>query len=99
LDQVFLPLLIATSSLAAVVIGIRGFGLSRAGLRVGTQRALELIGASVAFFLLNLAVALPIILAVWTLTSGFVSVYVLNDRMLVVLSAVQGIVFCCRRRS
>jgi hypothetical protein len=99
LDQVFLPLLIATTSVAAVVIGMSGFGLSRAGLRIGMQRALELIGASVVFFLLNLAVGLPIILAVRTLTSGFVSVYVLNDLMLVVLSAVQGIVFCCWRRS
>ena len=99
MDQILLPALITMTSLAAVVIGVRGYGLSRAGLWGGTQRALELIGASVVFFVVNLVVGLPIILAVRAFTSGFVSVYVLNDLMLVILSAVQGIIFFCWRRS
>jgi hypothetical protein len=78
LDQAFLPFLIVTTSLGAVVVGVRGFGLSRSGLWVEMRRALEMIGVSVVFFLVNLVVGLPIILAVRAFTGGFVSVYVLN---------------------
>lgn len=99
MDQVFLLLLTGTTSVAAVVFGVRCLGLSRARLSAGTQWALELLGASVVFFVLNLVVALPVILAVRALTSHFLSVYLLNDLMLVVLSTVQGIVFQCWRRS
>lgn len=99
MDQVFLLLLVSTTSLAAVVIGARGLGLSRAGLKVAVQCALEVVGASVVFFVVNLVVALSAILTVRTFTSQFVSVYLLDDQMLVVLSAVQGIAFQCWRRS
>jgi hypothetical protein len=98
-DQVFLLLLVSTTSLAAVVIGARGLGLSRAGLKVAVQCALEVIGASVVFFVGNLVMALSVILTVRTVTSQFVSVYFLDDQMLVVLSVIQGIAFHCWRRS
>jgi hypothetical protein len=99
MDQIFLPLLIGTTSVAALVMGVRGLGLSWTRLKVGVQCALEAVGASVVFLFVNLAVGLPIILAVRALTNQFVSVYLLNDVMLVVLSTVQGMVFCCWRRS
>ena len=99
MDQVFLLLLTATTSLAAIGVGVRGLGLSPARLRVGVQCALEVVGAAVAFFAINLTVGLSAILALRTFTNHFVSVYLLNDLVLFLLSAVQGIVFHCWRRS
>lgn len=99
MDQVFLLLLTATTSLGAVVLGVRALGLSRGKLKMAGHCALELVGASVVFFVLNLVVGLPVILAVRALTSQFLSVYLLNDLMLVALSTLQGLVFCCWRRS
>ena len=99
MDQIFLLLLTAATSLGAVVVGVRGFGLSQERLRAAGQCALELVGASVVFFVINVVVGLAVILAVRAFTSQFLSVYLLNDLMLVVLSALQGIVFCCWRRS
>jgi hypothetical protein len=98
-DQVFLLLLTTTTSLGAVVLGVRALGLSRSRLKTAGHCALELVGASVVFFVVNLAVGLPVILAVRALTSEFLSVYLLNDLMLVALSTLQGLVFCCWRRS
>lgn len=99
MDQVFLLLLTTATSLGAVLVGVRGFGLSRGRLRAAVHCALELIGASVVFFVINVLVGLSVILAVRTFTSQFLSVYLLNDLMLVVLAALQGLVFCCWRRS
>jgi hypothetical protein len=99
MDQVFLLLLTATTSLGAVVLGVRALGLSRGSLKAAGHCALELVGASVVFFVVNLVVGLPVILAVRALTSQFLSVYLLDDLMLVALSTLQGLVFCCWRRS
>ena len=99
MEQVFLLLLTATTSLGAVVVGVHAFGLLRGRLKSAAQCALELIGASVVFFVVNLAVGLLVIFTVRAFTSHFLSVYLLNDLMLVVASALQGIVFCCWRRS
>jgi len=99
MDQVFLLFLVGTTSAVALLIGRRALGLSRARLWTGTQRALELVGAAVAFFLVNLIVGVLVILAMRTFTNHFISIYYLKDVVLVVLSAVQGLVFHCWRRS
>jgi hypothetical protein len=98
-DQVFLLLLTATTSLGAVVVGARALGLARGRLKTAARCALEVVGASVVFFVVNLMVGLPVILAVRAFTGQFLSVYLLNDLMLIVLSTLQGIVFCGWRRS
>jgi energy-converting hydrogenase Eha subunit E len=98
-DQIFLLLLTVATSLGAVVVGVRVLGLVRARLKTAVHCALELVGVSVVFFVVNLIVALPVILAVRAFTSQFLSVYLLNDLMLIVLSTLQGIVFCCWRRA
>ena len=99
MDHVFLLLLVGTTSAAALLIGTRGLRLPRARLAVGFRRALELLGASVLFFVVNLVVGLTVILAVRVFTRQFWSAYLLNDVGLMVLSVVQGIVFECWRRS
>lgn len=57
--------------------------------------ALELVGLAMLFLVGNLALGLAIILAIRSVTTIFVSVYLLNDTSLVVLSALQGAVFFC----
>ncbi|HEY7203313.1 MAG TPA: hypothetical protein VIA61_03415 [Methylomirabilota bacterium] len=99
MDQVFLLLLTAVTSLGAVGVGAHAMGLGRERLKMAVHWALEMVGASVVFFVVNVAVGLPVILAVRAFTSQFLSVYLLNDLMLIVLSTLQGIVFCCWRRS
>ena len=85
--------LVAFSSLLAYLAGTRGFALSPAGLRPALARLLELVGITVVFFVVNLAVGVAIILAVRVVTPAFVSIYVLNDMTLVALSALQGVLF------
>lgn len=99
MDHLFLLLLVATTSAAAVLVGTRGLHLPRARLAVGFRCALELLGVSVLFFAVNLVVGLTVILAVRAFTRQFWSAYLLNDFGLMVLSVVQGIVFECWRRS
>jgi hypothetical protein len=99
MEQVFLLLLAGATSVAGFLLGVWSLGISRTGLREGVLRALELAGASVVFFLVNLVVGISVILMVRTFTNHFLSVYLLNDLTLVALSVIQGIVFECWRRS
>ena len=98
MDQVFLLLVAGATSAGGLLLGAWGLGIPRARLRGGILRALEFAGASAVFFLVNLVVGISVILAVRTFTSHFLSAYLLNDVALVVLSAIQGIVFECWRR-
>ena len=59
----------------------------------------QLVGMSTLFFLANLGIGLVCLLAVRGTTGTFVSVYLLNDVTLGVLSAVQGACFECWRTS
>jgi hypothetical protein len=99
MDHIFLLLLAGATSAGGFLLGVWGLGIPRARLHGGILRALELAGASVVFLLVNLAVGISVILAVRTFTTHFLSAYLLNDVALVVLSAFQGIVFECWRRS
>jgi hypothetical protein len=85
--------LVALSSLLAYLVGTRGFALPPAGLRPALVRLLELIGITVVFFAVNVAVGVAAILALRATTRSFVSIYTLNDITLVALSALQGVLF------
>jgi hypothetical protein len=85
--------LVACTSLAAYVIGARGLGLSRRGLRVAVGRMLECVGLTLVFFAANLALAMLLILAARRLTRGFVSLYLANDLALAGLSLLQALIF------
>lgn len=85
--------LVAFSSLLAYLAGTRGFALPPGGLRPALTRLLELVGITVVFFALNVAVGIVVILGVRIATPAFVSIYVLNDITLVALSALQGVLF------
>jgi hypothetical protein len=97
LEQLFLLALVAVTSVAACAVGIAGLGLRPARLWEAGRFALQLVGMTTLFFVGNLAIGLIWVLAVRGATGTFVSVYLLNDLTLGVLSAVQGVCFECWR--
>lgn len=99
LEQLFLLALVAVTSVAACAVGIAGLGLRPARLWEAGRFALQLVGMSTLFFVGNLAIGLVCVLVVRGATGTFVSVYLLNDLTLAVLSAVQGVCFECWRMS
>lgn len=97
MEQIFLLLLAAFTSVAAYLGGVTRFGLSRRALRAAGLSALQFVGMGIVFLLVNLAVGLVAVLAIRSFTAGFLSVYLLNDPSLILLSALQGITFECWR--
>jgi len=85
--------LVACTSIAAFLIGARGLGLPRRGLRMAAGRMLECVGLTLVFFAANLALAMLAILAARRLSRGFVSLYLANDLVLLGLSLLQALVF------
>jgi hypothetical protein len=81
------------TSAAAYGLGTRGLHRSPRHLRAAVGTALELIGISALFFVVNVAVGMLAIGAVRGLTSTFVSIYHVSDVSLLVLSLVQGLLF------
>ncbi len=82
--------IIALTSAAAYVTGTRVFGRSPGDLRSVLIALTETVGLVAAFLGLNLALGFVLVRAVWGLTGYFISVYVLEDSTLVLLSALQG---------
>jgi hypothetical protein len=93
LEQIALPVLVAATSLGAYLIGTRGLGLSRGGLRRAGARALETIGLLTVFAATNLGLGVAVILAWRGLTGEFLSLYLLNDAVLGILSLLQALIF------
>ena len=93
--QAFMLLLTALTSTAAYLAGVRHLGLSRHRLRAAALSLLEMAGMSIVFFVANLVIGLVIVFAVRSLTSMFLSAYLLNDTFLILLSALQGVLFGC----
>ncbi len=93
LEPVVLPALVAITSLGALLVGIRRLGLAPAGLQQAGVRALETMGLLLVFTGLNLALGIAGILAWRGITGEFVSLYVLNDAVLGLLSLVQAVIF------
>lgn len=83
--------LVVVTSCAAYLVGAAAFGLSRAGLRPAVGRVLECVGLSLVFLVANVLVGVVAILAVRALTKASVSVYLVADEALPVLSFLQGL--------
>lgn len=93
MSQLFLLGLAVATSLIAYLVGRGALGLSLPTLASAVARAFELIGMSMLFLAINVAVGLFLILSVRILTPLFLSVYLLNDASLIGISFVQGLVF------
>jgi len=97
----------ASGVLLLVVAGVTSLGaglvLRRSGaetrkLAATLREVFELAGIATLFLVANVVLGLAIVLGVRGLSSHFVSVYLLEDSTLVLLSLLQGAVFFCWRR-
>jgi hypothetical protein len=93
MDYFVLPLLVALTSLAGVLVGARRLGLSPRRLGGAVVRAMETLGLLVLFGVANVALGVVGILAWRGLTGEFVSFYILNDAILGLFSLLQALVF------
>ena len=91
--QLFIPLLIASTSVLVAVAGRRGLQLSPAALRRAMGKTFECVGVMLAFFALNLAIGIAGVFLWRYLTRTFLSLYNLNDLTLLGLSFLQGLLF------
>lgn len=94
MEGVFLLSLVALTSAGALAYAARrGRPPTRTALRQAAWRALECLGLTVAFFVGNLAVGGLVSGLVRATTPFFVSLYLSTDVSLLVLSALQALVF------
>ena len=83
--------MLALTCLLAYWVGTRR-GLARAGLRGALASTLEVIGLFVVLFALNVTLALLWVLVTRALTGWFVSVYLVDDVTIPVVSLLQALV-------
>jgi len=93
MSSISLVLIVGLTSLGAYLAATRFAGLRRGDLRGAVMETLECLGLVVIFFLANFAVGTALILALRGLTGRFISVYIVNDATLAVLSLLQALVF------
>jgi len=98
MQVVFILALIAVTSVAAYLVGRRRLGLAPGGLPSAAARLLECLGLAVVFLLGNQALGVAVIVATRAATGGFVSLYLVDDVSLVVLSVCQALLFAWWRR-
>ena len=91
--SITLVLIVGLTSLGAYLAATRFAGLRRADLRGAVMETLECLGLVVVFFLANFAVGTALILGFRALAGRFISVYIVNDATLAVLSLLQALVF------
>ena len=93
MDRLLFLVSLAVTSLAGYWLGRRALGLERASLASALRSVLESLGASVIFFVANVLLGTLAAIAVRTLTSHFVGLYVFTDAILLPLSLLQGLAF------
>lgn len=93
---ILVSLITAITSIAGVVIGWRG-GLS--GLATAVGVVLETIGATVLFFVANLAVGSALVLGGRWLSYFYTTLYEVTDITLLIVSVVQALVVTIWRRA
>lgn len=99
MQDLFILVLAAATSVTAYLVGRRRLGLPPGGLRSASTRLLECLGLAVLFLLGNYALGVAAILAARAVTRGFVSLYLVDDVILVVLSLLQALVFAWWRQT
>jgi hypothetical protein len=85
--------LVGVTTVGAYIVGRRGYGFSRRQLMRAVAVVLDGIGISLIFFIINLLVGAILIIVLRQLMGKFVSIYILQDISLLILSFIQGLVF------
>src|SRR5262245_10760948 len=93
LEQLILLLAVLASTAAAYYL-FRRRGKSQAkSFRQAASEVMECLGIFIVFLGVNVCLGLGAILLVRSVTQIFVSLYVMDDVTLIVLSALQGFIF------
>ena len=90
--SLFPLLVVILASVLLYLVGGRRLGLQPRHLRPAAARTLEVIGLTVVFLVLDLAVSVILALVVRA-AGGFVSLYLATDSTLVFLAFLQALVF------
>ena len=99
LQNLLVPAVVVLTSVAAYVVGRMMLGLPARGIHTAWGEALEVVGAALVFLVVNTAAVVALALATRLLTRGFLSVYVVEDPMLLTLSLLEALVFRLWRRT
>ena len=91
--SIALVLIVGLTSLAAYPAATRFASRRRADLQGALKETLECLGLVVIFFLANVTMGVALILGFRALTGWFISVYIVNDVTLAILSILQALVF------
>ena len=89
----FLVVVVGLTSVGACLIGRSWLNLSWNNLRLALNVMLESVGVGLVFFAVNLVAGIVMILVGRLLLREFVSIYLVSDSTLLVLSLLQGLVF------
>ncbi len=90
-----LVVIVLLTSVGAFLVATRGVRLRGAALPGAVISALDCLGLAVLFLLGNLGLGLVLVLGLRAMTGQFLSVYMLNDATLAVLSLLQALVLHC----
>ena len=90
---------VALTSASAYVIASRWLGLPSAGLWMAIRRLLECLGTAAIFTVVNLSAAAAVILIARVLAGHFMSAYLLDDEVWLVVSTLQGLTWALWRQA
>jgi hypothetical protein len=90
---VFILVVASLTSAAMYVLGVKALGLVGRTLGSAVGKMLECFGMVLAFCLINLSAGMLLVWAARGLTGGFVSLYLVSDTTVLVLSLIQGLTF------
>jgi hypothetical protein len=93
MKPLFLLVVVALTSVGACVVGVRRLGLRPHRLRAAVASTCQLAGVAIVFLALNVALGLAAVFFARGVLRIFVSVYVLNDAYLPLLSVIQAVIF------
>jgi len=90
---IFISTLVVLTSVGAYFFGIRRLRLTGRTFGIALGKMLESVGITLIFMVVNLVAAVATVLAMRSLTTTFVSIYVTDDVVWVGLSLLQGLTF------
>ena len=93
MSSITLVLIVSLTSLGGYLAATRFAGQRRADLPGAVMETLECLGLVVVFFLANFVVGTALVLGLRAVTGRFISVYIVNDATLAILSLLQALVF------
>ncbi len=93
MDRLLLFVCLAVTSLAGYWLGRKLLGFDRVRPVPVLSSVLEVLGVSVIFLAANVLLGALAAIAVRTLTSHFVGLYLFSDAVLLLLSLLQGLAF------